>query len=117
MVQTIPASVISIDELELKFGLREAESDQFFREWQDNLPEITDSEKQMLDRVKAGYLNLLKTPPLLENAVRMAVLSPLLFFANFYLYLFQIKSEKSVRISSSDEGVMVEGKIDVLVLF
>lgn len=117
MVQSIPASVIPIDELELRFGLRETESEEFFREWQDNLPEITDLEKQMLDRVKAGYLNLLKTPPLLENAVRMAVLSPLLFFADFYLYPFQIKSEKSVRISASDEGVIIEGKIDVLVLF
>lgn len=117
MVQTIQASVIPIDELELRFGLNQVESDQFFREWQDDLPEITMSEKQMLDRVKAGYLNLLKTPPLLENAVRMAVVSPLLFFADFYLYPFHIKSEKSVRISESDEGVIVEGKIDVLVLF
>lgn len=117
MVQTIPASVIPIDELELRFGLTEAASDQFFWEWQDDLPELTALEKQMLDRVKAGYLNLLKTPPLLENAIRMAVLSPLLFFADFYLYPFHIKSEKSVRITESDEGVMVEEKIDVLVLF
>lgn len=117
MVQTIQASVITIDELELRFGLNEVESDQFFREWQDDLPEITDLEKQMLDRVKAGYLNLLKNPPLLENAVRMAVLSPLLFFADFYLYPFHIKSEKSVRISAEDQGVIVEGKIDVSVLF
>lgn len=98
-------------------NLKEAETDQFFQEWQDNLPELTDLEKQILDQVKAGYLNLLKTPPLLENAIRMAVLSPLLFFAGFYLYPFHIKSEKSVRISEPDEGVIVEGKIDVLVLF
>lgn len=117
MVQTIQASIISIDELELRFGLNEVESDQFFREWQDDLPEITVSEKQILDRVKAGYLNLLKNPSLLKSAVRMAVLSPLLFFADFYLYPFHIKSEKSVRISESDEGVIVEGKIDVLILF
>lgn len=117
MVQTIQASFIPIDELELRFGLNEVESDQFFREWQDNLPEITDLEKEMLDRVKSGYLNLLKTPPLLENAVKMAVLSPLLFFADFYLYPLHIKSEKSVRISEEDEGLIVEGRIDVLVLF
>jgi hypothetical protein len=35
----------------------------FFREWQDDLPEITDLEKQALDRVKASYLNLIKYPP------------------------------------------------------
>jgi hypothetical protein len=43
----------------------------------------------------AGYLNLLKKPPLLENAVRMAVLHPLLFIAGFYLSPFQVKPEKS----------------------
>lgn len=80
MVQTIQASVITIDELELRFGLNEVESDPFFREWQDDLPEITDLEKQMLDRVKAGYLNLLKNPPLLENAVRMAGRFPATIF-------------------------------------
>ncbi len=117
MVQTIQASVIPLDELALRFGLQEVEDDQFFREWQDNLPEITDLEKQILDRVKAGYLNLFKTPPLLENAVIMAVLSPVLFFADFYLYPFHINSEKSVRVSAEDEGVIVEGKIDVYVLF
>jgi len=43
-------------------------------------------------------------------------LSPLLFLAGFYLYPFHIKAEKSVKISSADEEIIVEGKIDVLVL-
>ena len=115
MVQTIQASVIPIDELELRFGLEEVEDDQFFREWQDNLPELTDIEKQMLDKVKAGYFNLLKHPPLLENSIRMAVIAPLLFFADFYLSPFHIKSEASVDISTEDNGIIIEGRIDILV--
>lgn len=39
MTQTIQASVIQIDELELRFGWQEALDNQFFREWQDDLPE------------------------------------------------------------------------------
>jgi hypothetical protein len=80
MSPIIQASSIQIDELELRFGLQEAINDnQFFREWQEDLPAIGDWEKESLDRLKAGYLNLLKHPPLTENAVRMAVLDPLLF--------------------------------------
>jgi hypothetical protein len=116
MIETIQASVIQIDELELRFGLQEVEDSQFFREWQDNLPEISDIEKQMLDKVRAGYFNLLKHPPLLENPIRMAVIAPLLFFADFYLFPYHIKAEKSIDISTEDEGLIIEGRIDVLVL-
>jgi hypothetical protein len=117
MVQTIQARDITLLELETLFGLKLLEDEQLFREWQDNLPEITDTEKQRLDKVKASYSNLLKYPPLLENSVKMVVLSPLLDLADFYLFPFHIKSEKSVQVSAEDEGVIVKGNIDVLVLF
>jgi hypothetical protein len=97
MSQSIQASVIQINELESRFGLQEALDNQFFREWQDDLPELSDWEKESLDRLKAGYLNLLKKPPLLENAVRMAVLHPLLFIAGFYLSPFQVKLETNTE--------------------
>ncbi len=117
MTQTIPAREINLYELETKFGIQLVEDDQFFREWQDNLPEITDAEKERLDRVKVSYRNLTKYPPLLENTVKMVVLSPLLDLAGFYLPPFHIKSEQSVEIAEEDEGVLVRGDIDVLVLW
>ncbi len=117
MFQTLQAKEITLLDLETSFGLQLLEDEQFFREWQDNLPEITNSQKQQLDRVKASYANLLKYPPLLENTVKMVVLSPLLDLADFYLSPFHIKSEKSVEISADDEGVKVKGQIDILVLF
>lgn len=116
MVQTIQARDITLLELETKFGLTLIENDQFFREWQDNLPELTDIEKQRLDRVKASYSYLLKYPPLLENTVKMVVLSPLLDLANFYSPPFHIKSEKSVEILAEDDGIIVRGEMDVLTL-
>lgn len=112
----IQARDISLLELKTKFGLRLLEDEQLFREWQDNLPEITDSEKLRLDRVKASYSNLLEYPPLLENTVKMVVLSSLLDLADFYLFPFHIKSEPSVQILAEDEGVIVKGNIYVLVL-
>ncbi|MEQ8468725.1 type I restriction endonuclease [Coleofasciculus sp. E1-EBD-02] len=116
MTQTLAAREITLHELETKFCIQLVEDDQFFREWQDNLPEITDAEKERLDRVKLSYQNLTKYPPLLENTVKMVVLSPLLDLADFYLHPFHIKSEKSVAIAAEDEGVIVRGEIDVLAL-
>lgn len=114
MVQTLPAREITLHQLTEKFGLQLVEDEQFFREWQDDLPEITEAEKQRLDRVKASYSNLLEDPPLLENTVKMVVLSPLLDLAGFYLPPFRIRSEKSIEISLEDEGLIIKGQIDVL---
>jgi hypothetical protein len=117
MVQTIKARNVTMHDLRTKFGIEWVEDDQFFREWQDDLSEINDAEKQRLDRVKASYRNLLERPPLLENTVKMVVLSPLLDLADFYLSPFHVTSEKSVEIVEEDEGVIVRGQLDVLALF
>lgn len=117
MVQIRQAKDITLLELETQFRLELVEDEQFFREWFTNLPEITELEKQQLDRVKASYANLLKYPPLLENTVKMVVLSPLLDLANFYLSPFHVKSEKSTEIITEDAGTTIRGQIDILVLF
>lgn len=116
MVQTLTANTITLHDLTEKFALQFIEDEQFFREWQDDLPEITEAEKQRLDRVKASYSNLLQDPPLLENTVKMVVLSPFLDLAGFYLPPFRIRSEPSIEISLEDEGMIIKGQIDVLVL-
>ncbi|MGL5060468.1 MAG: restriction endonuclease subunit R [Microcoleus sp.] len=117
MVQTIQAKNVKLNDLETNFKIEWVEDDRFFREWQDDLPEISDYEKQRLDRVKASYRNLLSRPPMLENTVKMVVLSPLLDLADFYLEPFHVTSEKSVEIIDDDEGVIVRGQLDVLALF
>ena len=116
MVATIQAKNIDLRYLIDNFGLQLVQDDQFFLEWQENLPEITDLDKQLLDKVKAGYFNLLNYPPLLEDIVRMAILDPILFIGDFYLAPFYVKSEESIDIAVEDEGVIIKGKIDTLVL-
>jgi hypothetical protein len=115
MVQTIPATNISLYDLKTKFGLQRVDDDQFFREWVDDLPQLTDLEKQQLDRVKASYFNLVERP-MLESTVKMVVLSPLLDMANFYLSPFSITAEEEVQISVEDDGTIVRGRIDVLII-
>jgi hypothetical protein len=116
MVQVIQAQNVSIAYLEEKFGLRQSQSEDFFREWFDSLPEITDLEKQYLDRVKTNFLRLAKRPPILENAVKMVVLSPLLDLAGFYREPFLLATEESIELAIEDKDEIVRGRIDVLVI-
>ena len=117
MIQIIQATNLTLRDLKTRYSFQKMADDQFFREWVDNLPELTDLEKQLLDRVKANYLHLAERP-MLENTVKMVVLSPLLDLAGFYQPPFDIDSERevSLAISAEDEGVIFKGKIDVLVL-
>ncbi|MFH7028129.1 MAG: hypothetical protein ACHBN1_22680 [Heteroscytonema crispum UTEX LB 1556] len=98
ITNSIAAENITLEQLKDLFGLELVESDDFFTEWQDNLPELTIPEKELLNQIKAGYLNLRNYPLLLENTVNTVVVSPLLFIGKFYLPPFHIKLEKSVKV-------------------
>ncbi len=116
MVQFIQAQNVGLAYLEEKFSLQLIEDDAFFTECFETLPEITDSEKQELDKVKLHFLRLVKYPPLSEETVKLVVLSPLLNLAGFYDEPFYIKGEQSIEISAEDEEEIIRGRIDVLVI-
>lgn len=116
MVKVIQAHNVSLADLEAKVGLQQAENETFFIEWFDTLPEITDLEKQDLDRVKLHFLRLVKRPPLSEETVKLVVLSPLLNLAGFYDEPFYIRGEESIEISAEDEKEVIRGRIDILVI-
>ncbi|MBE8965486.1 restriction endonuclease subunit R [Nostocales cyanobacterium LEGE 12452] len=114
MVQVIQGKDITLAQLIDEFGLQRADNEQFFLEWQQDLPELSDLEKQSLNEVKAEYLHLSRYQ-ILEPVVKMVVLSPILRLAGFYQPPFYIASEEEVRISSEDEGTIIRGRIDILV--
>jgi len=116
MVQTLQARNVNIRDLIDQFGLQMVRDRHFFTEWQEDLPELTDQEKQLLDKVRDGFFNLMQYPPYLEKAVQVSVLSPLLLLADFFLHPFQIKTEQSTEIVSEDEGVIIRGQLDLIVL-
>ncbi|MEH2137105.1 type I restriction endonuclease [Nostoc sp.] len=115
MVQILQGKDITLAQLIDEFGLQLANNEDFFSEWRHDLPELSDLEKQSLNEVKTEYLYLSKYP-ILESVVKMVVLSPLLRLAGFYQPPFYIASEQEVRISSEDEGTIIRGRIDILVL-
>ena len=57
MTQTIQARNVSIRDLIEQFGLQLVRDRQFLTEWQwqENLPELTELEKQLLDEVREGF--------------------------------------------------------------
>ncbi|MDZ8261042.1 type I restriction enzyme HsdR N-terminal domain-containing protein [Nostoc sp. ChiQUE01b] len=114
MVQVIQGKDITLAQLIDEFGLQLADDEEFFSEWQQDLPELSDLEKQSLNEVKAEYLHLSRYQ-ILEPVVKMVVLSPLLRLAGFYQPPFYIASEQEVKISSEDEGTIIRGRIDILV--
>lgn len=68
MVNTIPAENITLEQLREQFNLELVENE-IFPEWQLDLPELTDQEKDLLNQIKAGYINLRNYPPFLENKI------------------------------------------------
>lgn len=115
-MQTIQARDVSIYELEEKFCLQVSTDTDFFTEWTDNLPSLTDIEKQSLKRVQSNYFNLTRRRLISEEAVKMVVLSPLLDLAGFYQAPFEIETETSVEIVAEEDGFKLKGNIDVLVV-
>lgn len=114
MAQTLLAEKVTLYDLKQYFGLQRVTDAKFFPEWQTVLPELAPSEKEQLDRVKANFLHLSQRP-MLEEMVKMVVVSPLLDLAGFYQPPFFSTSEKAVKLSAKDEHITVKGKIDVLV--
>jgi hypothetical protein len=109
----------SLSEVESRFNLRRTEDEQFFTEWYENLPSITDEEKASLDIIRRRYLYHLTDGNLTEGTVTLLIGSPLLEKAGFYDYPFKIRSEASVEIVFDEEDDEVEtlrGRIDVLVV-
>lgn len=116
MVQTIPATEVTIRELKQAFGLQQTQDPNFFPEWSETHAPLSEAERQFLDRVKANFVELMEDPPMLENSVKMVVLAPLLDLAGFYHKPFRIETETSVEVEMEDEGSSIRGRIDVLVV-
>jgi predicted type IV restriction endonuclease len=115
MIQTIPANQITLRILKEQIGLKLSQNPQFFPEWSEPYPPLSEIEQQTLERVKANFLALMEDPPMLENTVKMVVLAPLLDLAGFYRPPFRIETETSVTVEMADEGIVIQGRIDVLV--
>ncbi|MGI2905296.1 type I restriction endonuclease subunit R [Tolypothrix sp. VBCCA 56010] len=108
----------SLAEVESRFGIRRTEDEQFFGEWYENLPQITDEEKASLDVIRRRYLYHLADGNLTEGTVTLLIGSPILEKAGFYDYPYKMRGEASIEIvfDADEEEETLKGRIDILVL-
>ena len=106
---------LTLRDLKEEFHLQTSGDPNFFLEWQQNLPVISDWEHQRLDRIHAIYENF-NEDSVLEEKLKITIVSPLLDLADFFLPPFQFSAEEQVQISFKDEKKIYRGRIGFLVL-
>ncbi len=109
----------TLADVEIRFNLHRTEDEQFFTEWYEDLPEITDVQKESLDLIRRRYLYHLADGNLTEGTVTLLMGSPLLEKAGFYDPPFKMRGEASMKIVLDEDDEDVEtlrGRIDVLVV-
>jgi len=122
MIQTaITRRITTIKEAQVQFNLLPTTDVNFFPEWREDLPTITETEKDVLDRMKSRYPYHRVNGNLAESLVNLVVLSPLLELAGFYDAPFQIKGEVPVEVSvispiSETESELLRVRLDFLVV-
>ncbi|NER97905.1 MAG: type I restriction endonuclease subunit R [Symploca sp. SIO1B1] len=112
----VTKAITSLIDVETKLDLHRAQQDDFFPEWREDLPSLTEEEKKTLDRLKARYEYHRYYGPLAEGAVNLLLISPLLELAGFYEPPFQIRAEESVVLRVEEEDEILNGRIDFLIV-
>jgi hypothetical protein len=113
---SIGQAIQSLNDLQTRFNLSQTQSDRFFSEWYEDLPELSDRERESLKRIKHRYDYHQASEPLLEGTVNVVVVSALLEAAGFLDAPFTIRAPQSVKIEIEDPVETVTGLIDVLVV-
>lgn len=113
----IAEDIKTLRQVEEKLGLTLSFDGEFFTEWMNELPALSEAEQVRLEQVRNNYLYQISDGILLEETVKMVVLSPLLELAGFYQAPYKFKTEVSVEIEAQgDNEEILRGRIDALVL-
>lgn len=115
-VVAVTDAVKSLSSVETQFGLRRAEEEQFFNEWQQTLPALNDPERAKLQTLRQRLLYHRAEGDLLEGSMMLLVASPLLELTGFYDPPFRMQAEASVEVTVADGEEILRGRIDVLIL-
>jgi hypothetical protein len=116
-VITVSENIKTLGQIEEKLGIFLSDDRDFFSEWL-NLPStLSNLERDRLDRIRQNYLYQSTDGILLEETIKMVLLSPLLELAGFYQSPYKFRAEVSVEIEAiGDIYEILRGRIDVLVL-
>ena len=118
MPQTIAITkaITNLNEAHQQFNITPTNDPRLFTEWLNDLPELTEAEKNSLDRLKNRYLYYAADGFILEATVNIITLSPLLELLGLCDPPFKIRGEKFVKIEIENGDTVLEGFIDTLVI-
>jgi len=116
----------SLAEVRARFAVELASNESFFTEWHEDLPDLTETEKERCDRIKHQYLYHRDNENIAEGLINQIAIAPLLEMAKFYDPPFDICAEYPIeieRIEFDEENENLEtletiykGRIDTLVI-
>lgn len=118
MTQTVAISqtISSLNEADSILNLQRTTEADFFLEWSEELPQLTEQEKQTLNGLKTRYLYYAADNAIAEGTIKIIIISPLLELANLCDPPLKIRAEKAVNIELEDREIKLQGFIDALVV-
>jgi len=117
MVQAIAISEkTTLKYLRDNVGLERTSNADDFQEWQGQHPALTEGDQQALARIRNRYFHQLDEGMMLENGVKMMIVSPLLELAGFYDPPFRSRFEPPVSVAIDAGDEVLNGRIDALVV-
>ena len=112
----ITDTIKSLSDLQVRCNLAQADSDRFFSEWIEDLPELDEREEAGIERLKQRYDYHRFDGLLLEGTINLVVVSPLLELAGFLDPPFRLRSPYGIALELDDPEETIRGFIDVLVV-
>jgi hypothetical protein len=107
----------TLGQVQDKLGISLTEDARFFEEWMGVGESVTEADRSRLDQVRRNFLYQSSDGVLLEETIKMIILSPLLELAGFYQAPFRFRAEVSVAVEAiGEQDEVLRGRIDGLVL-
>lgn len=118
MVQTvaITEAILTLNDVQEKFNLSQTTNFQFFPEWIEGLPELTDTEKESLTRLKKRFLYYVANGAVTEGTINLIMVSPLLEILGLFDPPFRVRGEAYVKVELENEDTVLQGRIDALIV-
>ncbi|MEO0824642.1 MAG: type I restriction enzyme HsdR N-terminal domain-containing protein [Cyanobacteria bacterium J06639_16] len=118
MVQTIAVTdaITNLNQVHERFGLQPNPTPDFFLEWQQTLPDLTQSEVAALDRYRDRYLFYAAEGTISEGTVNIIMISPLLELLGLCDPPHKIFGERYVTLAVDNGETTLKGRIDVLIV-
>lgn len=112
----ITKAITNLNVAHERLNVRPSDEPNFFPEWYQDLPELSEAEKLVLNRLKNRYLYYAADGFVLEGTVSIIILSPLLELLGLCDSPFKIRGEKFVKVEIENGNTQLEGFIDTLVI-